>query len=161
MSTYDETQAIGRRYRRQMRSARRLCHLDFDSLEDRAVTIRDRDTWPMSGTAADLMPAREGGSAPCAAAALAALLYLARTARACRSSRCSDCGGSANLVLSSLPTRDRPLALLVSDAARPRLRRAGLVAVVLAPSRSSRPRSSMWRAGAPSGHGGALLLALP
>jgi len=42
---YDETQAIGRRYRRQDEIGTPLCvTVDFDSLDDRAVTIRDRDT---------------------------------------------------------------------------------------------------------------------
>jgi glycyl-tRNA synthetase len=45
MSTYDETQAIGRRYRRQDEIGTPLCvTVDFDSLEDQAVTIRDRDS---------------------------------------------------------------------------------------------------------------------
>ena len=44
MTTYDETQAIGRRYRRQDEIGTPHCvTIDFDSLEDRAVTIRDRD----------------------------------------------------------------------------------------------------------------------
>jgi glycyl-tRNA synthetase len=43
-STYDETQAIGRRYRRQDEIGTPLCvTVDFDSLTDQAVTIRDRD----------------------------------------------------------------------------------------------------------------------
>ncbi len=42
---YDETQAIGRRYRRQDEIGTPLCvTVDFDSLEDRAVTVRDRDS---------------------------------------------------------------------------------------------------------------------
>jgi len=42
---YDETQAIGRRYRRQDEVGTPYCvTVDFDSLEDRAVTVRDRDT---------------------------------------------------------------------------------------------------------------------
>ncbi len=42
---YDETQNIGRRYRRQDEIGTPLCvTVDFDSIEDRAVTIRDRDT---------------------------------------------------------------------------------------------------------------------
>jgi glycyl-tRNA synthetase len=42
---YDETQAIGRRYRRQDEIGTPLCvTIDFDSLEDQAVTVRDRDT---------------------------------------------------------------------------------------------------------------------
>lgn len=42
---YDETQSIGRRYRRQDEIGTPFCvTIDFDSLQDRAVTIRDRDT---------------------------------------------------------------------------------------------------------------------
>jgi glycyl-tRNA synthetase len=45
MVDYDETQSIGRRYRRQDEIGTPLCvTVDFDSVEDRAVTIRDRDT---------------------------------------------------------------------------------------------------------------------
>jgi glycyl-tRNA synthetase len=45
MTEYDETQSIGRRYRRQDEIGTPLCvTVDFDSLDDRAVTIRDRDT---------------------------------------------------------------------------------------------------------------------
>jgi len=45
MSTYDETQAIGRRYRRQDEIGTPLCvTVDFESLEDKAVTIRERDS---------------------------------------------------------------------------------------------------------------------
>jgi glycyl-tRNA synthetase len=45
MVEYDETQAIGRRYRRQDEIGTPLCvTVDFDSLDDRAVTVRDRDT---------------------------------------------------------------------------------------------------------------------
>ena len=45
MVDYDETQAIGRRYRRQDEIGTPLCvTVDFDSLDDNAVTIRDRDT---------------------------------------------------------------------------------------------------------------------
>ncbi|MDH2902772.1 MAG: glycine--tRNA ligase [Actinomycetota bacterium] len=42
---YDVTQSIGRRYRRQDEVGTPYCiTVDFDSLEDRAVTVRDRDT---------------------------------------------------------------------------------------------------------------------
>lgn len=42
---YDETQSIGRRYRRQDEIGTPYCiTIDFDSLEDKAVTIRDRDS---------------------------------------------------------------------------------------------------------------------
>ena len=42
---YDETQSIGKRYRRQDELGTPLCvTFDFDSLNDNAVTIRDRDS---------------------------------------------------------------------------------------------------------------------
>lgn len=42
---YDETQSIGKRYRRQDEIGTPLCvTVDFDSLEDNAVTVRDRDS---------------------------------------------------------------------------------------------------------------------
>jgi glycyl-tRNA synthetase len=45
MVDFDETQAIGRRYRRQYEIGTPFCvTVDFDSLEDQAVTIRERDT---------------------------------------------------------------------------------------------------------------------
>ncbi|HEY5384398.1 MAG TPA: glycine--tRNA ligase, partial [Acidimicrobiales bacterium] len=51
---YDETQSIGRRYRRQDEIGTPLAiTVDFDSLEDSAVTIRDRDTTEQSRVAID------------------------------------------------------------------------------------------------------------
>ena len=45
MCDYDETQAIGRRYRRQDEIGTPLCvTVDFDTADDSAVTVRDRDT---------------------------------------------------------------------------------------------------------------------
>jgi glycyl-tRNA synthetase len=45
MCDYDETQAIGRRYRRQDEVGTPFCvTVDFESLEDNAVTIRERDS---------------------------------------------------------------------------------------------------------------------
>ncbi len=42
---YDETQSIGRRYRRQDEIGTPYCiTVDFDTLQDKAVTIRDRDS---------------------------------------------------------------------------------------------------------------------
>jgi glycyl-tRNA synthetase len=42
---YDESQAIGKRYRRQDEIGTPFCvTVDFDSLEDKAVTIRERDS---------------------------------------------------------------------------------------------------------------------
>ncbi|HUY63001.1 MAG TPA: glycine--tRNA ligase [Acidimicrobiales bacterium] len=45
MCDFDVTQSIGRRYRRQDEVGTPYCvTVDFDSLEDQAVTVRDRDT---------------------------------------------------------------------------------------------------------------------
>ena len=42
---YDETQSIGKRYRRQDEIGTPYCvTVDFDSLNDQSVTVRDRDT---------------------------------------------------------------------------------------------------------------------
>jgi glycyl-tRNA synthetase len=51
---YDVTQSIGRRYRRQDEIGTPYCvTVDFDSLEDKAVTIRDRDTMKQERIAID------------------------------------------------------------------------------------------------------------
>lgn len=45
MIDYDETRAIGRRYRRQDEVGTPYCvTIDFDTLDDRAVTVRERDS---------------------------------------------------------------------------------------------------------------------
>ncbi len=45
MTQFDDAQSIGRRYRRQDEIGTPLCvTVDFDSLEDNAVTIRERDS---------------------------------------------------------------------------------------------------------------------
>ncbi|MDP2693071.1 MAG: glycine--tRNA ligase [bacterium] len=45
MTQYDETGSIGKRYRRQDEIGTPYCvTIDFDSLEDKMVTVRDRDT---------------------------------------------------------------------------------------------------------------------
>lgn len=45
MVDYDETQSIGKRYRRQDEIGTPYCvTVDFESLEDKKVTVRDRDT---------------------------------------------------------------------------------------------------------------------
>jgi glycyl-tRNA synthetase len=45
MCDYDVTQSIGRRYRRQDEVGTPYCiTVDFETLNDRAVTVRDRDT---------------------------------------------------------------------------------------------------------------------
>jgi glycyl-tRNA synthetase len=51
---YDVTQAIGKRYRRQDEIGTPYCvTVDFDTLEDQAVTIRDRDTMSQERVALD------------------------------------------------------------------------------------------------------------
>ena len=66
MCDYDETQSIGRRYRRQDEVGTPLCvTVDFDSLDDRAVTIRDRDTTaqvrvPISGLVEEIRGRLDG-----------------------------------------------------------------------------------------------------
>jgi glycyl-tRNA synthetase len=58
---YDDTQSIGRRYRRQDEIGTPLAvTVDFDSLEDDAVTIRDRDTTEQARVKiTELLPALE------------------------------------------------------------------------------------------------------
>ena len=54
MCDFDLTQSIGRRYRRQDEIGTPLCvTIDFDSLVDRAVTVRDRDTTTQTRVAID------------------------------------------------------------------------------------------------------------
>ncbi len=49
MTQFDDAQSIGRRYRRQDEIGTPLCvTVDFDSLEDAAVTIRERDSMEQS-----------------------------------------------------------------------------------------------------------------
>lgn len=51
---YDETQSIGKRYRRQDEIGTMYCvTVDFDSLEDNAVTVRNRDTMEQDRVAID------------------------------------------------------------------------------------------------------------
>jgi len=65
MCDYDETQAIGRRYRRQDELGTPFCvTIDFDTLNDNAVTVRDRDTMaqdrvPIAGLLEHLRPRLE------------------------------------------------------------------------------------------------------
>ena len=45
MCEYDETGSIGKRYRREDEIGTPYCvTVDFDTLEDNTVTVRDRDT---------------------------------------------------------------------------------------------------------------------
>ena len=45
MCTFDESGSIGKRYRRQDQIGTPFCvTVDFDTLENNTVTIRDRDT---------------------------------------------------------------------------------------------------------------------
>lgn len=55
---YDETQSIGRRYRRQDEIGTPCCvTVDFDSLQDQQVTVRDRDTMKQERIALTALPA--------------------------------------------------------------------------------------------------------
>ena len=61
MCDFDVTQSIGRRYRRQDEVGTPLCvTVDFDSLEDKAVTIRDRDTTEQVRVPIDALPEEIG-----------------------------------------------------------------------------------------------------
>jgi glycyl-tRNA synthetase len=54
MCDYDETQAIGRRYRRQDELGTPYCvTVDFESLDDHAVTVRERDSMAQDRIAVD------------------------------------------------------------------------------------------------------------
>jgi glycyl-tRNA synthetase len=70
MCDYDTTQSIGKRYRRQDEVGTPWCvTVDFDSLEDDAVTVRDRDTTeqvrvPIEGLLAELRERMDSASAP-------------------------------------------------------------------------------------------------
>ena len=56
MCDYDETQAIGRRYRRQDEIGTPYCvTVDFESLEDKAVTVRERDSMQQERVAIDAL----------------------------------------------------------------------------------------------------------
>ena len=53
---YDEAQSIGRRYRRQDEIGTPLCvTIDFDSLKDNAVTIRERDSMSQTRVSIDTL----------------------------------------------------------------------------------------------------------
>jgi len=56
---YDDTQSIGKRYRRQDEIGTPLCiTVDFESVTDGAVTVRERDTMTQERVPiADLLPA--------------------------------------------------------------------------------------------------------
>jgi len=57
MVDFDTTQSIGKRYRRQDEIGTPFCvTFDFDSLEDAAVTVRDRDTMVQERVAVDELP---------------------------------------------------------------------------------------------------------
>src|SRR3954463_2191700 len=58
MTEYDETQAIGRRYRRQDEIGTPFCvTVDFDSLDDDAVTVRERDSMEQERVKVDALVA--------------------------------------------------------------------------------------------------------
>ena len=68
MIDVDDAGSIGKRYRRQDEVGTPLCvTVDFDSLDDRAVTVRDRDTMEQ-----DRDPDRRSRRRACATASTAA-----------------------------------------------------------------------------------------
>ena len=70
-SEYDEGGSIGRRYRRQDEIGTPWCvTVDHETLEDRTVTIRDRDSLEQERVPIDDLPGTAGG-APRDAVALA------------------------------------------------------------------------------------------
>ncbi|MCK9351533.1 MAG: glycine--tRNA ligase [Candidatus Paceibacterota bacterium] len=55
--SYDETQSIGKRYRRQDEIGTPYCiTVDFETLNDKAVTVRDRDTMKQERIAIEKLP---------------------------------------------------------------------------------------------------------
>ncbi len=66
MTQYDDAQSIGRRYRRQDEVGTPYCvTVDFDTLDDQAVTIRERDSMeqvrvPIANLVAALQEKLEG-----------------------------------------------------------------------------------------------------
>ena len=81
---FDDAGAIGRRYRRQDEIGTPFCiTVDFDTLDDQAVTIRERDTMAQERVALDQVEAYLAGHACSAADAVATRWPRAsRTARA-------------------------------------------------------------------------------
>jgi glycyl-tRNA synthetase len=62
---FDDAQAIGRRYRRQDEIGTPYCvTVDFDTLQDQAVTVRDRDTMAQERVAIDQVAAYLGERLP-------------------------------------------------------------------------------------------------
>jgi glycyl-tRNA synthetase len=58
MTQFDDAQSIGRRYRRQDEIGTPLCvTVDFESLEDNAVTIRERDSMEQTRVRIEELPA--------------------------------------------------------------------------------------------------------
>ena len=58
MVTYDEAGSIGKRYRRQDEIGTPFCiTIDFDTLENNTVTVRDRDTMAQIRLDIDAVPA--------------------------------------------------------------------------------------------------------
>ncbi|MBN1862055.1 MAG: hypothetical protein JW790_00205, partial [Dehalococcoidales bacterium] len=56
--SYDDAQSIGRRYRRQDEIGTPFCvTVDFASLEDKAVTVRERDTMNQIRVPMETLPA--------------------------------------------------------------------------------------------------------
>ena len=62
---YDQSGAIGRRYRRQDEAGTPFCiTVDFDTLQDDAVTVRDRDTMQQERVGISALPGWLGARLP-------------------------------------------------------------------------------------------------
>ena len=62
---FDDAAAIGKRYRRQDEIGTPFCiTVDFDTLDDQAVTIRERDTMTQERIALDQVTSLAGGASP-------------------------------------------------------------------------------------------------
>ena len=104
MCDYDETQAIGRRYRRQDELGTPLCvTFDFDSLDDHAVTVRDRDSMDQ-----DRVPIDRARRPPAATASASDTC----SARRVRSAEATTCGLSARRTVA---TRDSGMLKISSS----------------------------------------------
>ena len=95
---YDEGGSIGKRYRRQDEIGTPFCvTIDHQSLEDRTVTVRDRDSLAQERVAVDELPAVLGArlAAPWRTPKLAAARAVARPAGPRGATASSSCGVGA------------------------------------------------------------------
>ena len=117
---YDEGGSIGKRYRRQDEIGTPWCvTVDHQTLEDRTVTLRDRDSLEQERVAIDELPGAAGGAARRAVALAEARRGLGETA-ATRTRRRRSTSGSAWAVRPA-PAVQEDGALTFVDVDPPRL----------------------------------------